>query len=40
MSDAKEERPHKHYWTPIYDKEGEIVGRICTECGEHQGRWG
>jgi len=31
---------HSHRWTPIYDDEGEIIGRICTdpECGVIEGR--
>lgn len=25
--------PCRHTWTPIYDKDGNIIGRICTKCG-------
>ena len=24
-------------WTPLYDDEGNIVGRVCTACGVQEG---
>lgn len=26
----------QHRWEPIYDNEGNIIGRICTKCGLQQ----
>lgn len=31
-------KPHKHTWTPLGDEEGNITGRVCTKCGEQQGK--
>jgi hypothetical protein len=32
-------KPHKHTWTPIFDDDGNIIGKVCTNitCGEQQG---
>lgn len=27
-----------HIWTPIYNDEREIIGRICTKCGKQEGK--
>lgn len=27
-----------HNWEPVYDAEGEIIGRICLTCGAVEGR--
>lgn len=26
-----------HIWTPLYDKDRNIIGRVCTKCGLQQG---
>jgi hypothetical protein len=35
--DPKPFQPCVHNWTPIYDDDDNIIGRVCTKCGTKEG---